>query len=138
MVIPAQLPVVKEMDARSEEMVRLRQTLGLTQQEIGDWYGASYQRVGQILRQHAQLSAGTSDVEFRKILATQRKRAARMRAARKKRAEILAAWEEERTPSTIARELGLSVRAVAQVILNETRPAEHTDRHDALRILAEE
>jgi DNA-directed RNA polymerase specialized sigma24 family protein len=138
MVSPAQLPVVKEMDARSEEIIRLRETLGLTQQEIGDWYGVSYQRVGQVLRWHARLSAGTSDVELRRLLATQRERAARMRAARKKRKEILAAWEEERTPSTIARELGLSVRAVAQVILNETRPAEHTDRHDVPRILAEE
>jgi DNA-directed RNA polymerase specialized sigma24 family protein len=130
--------VVKEMDPRSEEIVRLRETLGLTQQEIGDWYGVSYQRVGQVLRWHARLSAGTSDVEVRKILATQRERAARMRGARKKRAEILAAWEEERTHSMIACELGLSVRAVAQVILNETRPAEHTGRHDALRMLAEE
>jgi DNA-binding CsgD family transcriptional regulator len=117
-------------------MVSLRERLGVTYGELADMHGITVQRVNQLFERHAREAGDVSLAQVKKRLAHESRRAAALRAAYNKQTDILLTWRAHKTPTAIARELKLSLRAVAQLIANEASPEERFGRdHHLERIL---
>jgi IclR family pca regulon transcriptional regulator len=123
-------------EKRIQEMVSLRERLGVTYGELADMHGITVQRVNQLFERHAREAGDVSLAQVKKRLAHESRRAAALRAAYNKQTDILLTWRAHKTPTAIARELKLSLRAVAQLIANEASPEERFGRdHHLERIL---